>query len=48
MQAKRVIKQSPTLWAAFSHGRRWLRYFSVATHHSGAVSGGAAAEVSGQ
>lgn len=48
MQAKRVIKQSPTLWAAFSHGRRWLRYFSGATHHSGAVSGGAAAEVSGQ
>jgi CelD/BcsL family acetyltransferase involved in cellulose biosynthesis len=25
--AKRRIKQSPTLWAAFSHGRRWLRHF---------------------
>jgi CelD/BcsL family acetyltransferase involved in cellulose biosynthesis len=43
--AKRVIKQSPTLWAAFSHGRRWLRYLIGGRAGRAAL---AAAEVSGK
>jgi CelD/BcsL family acetyltransferase involved in cellulose biosynthesis len=40
--AKRRIKQSPTLWAAFSHGRRWLRHFGAARPVA------VAAEISGE
>ena len=46
--AKRLIKHSPTLWAAFSRSRRWLSYFSGRTRPPAIVADDAAAEVSGK
>ena len=45
---KRLIKHSPTLWAAFSRSRRWLSYFSGRTRPPAIVADDAAAEVSGK